>query len=85
MYTGKLKKVAMSVMMAVPPTILEMLQMKPGSVVNMSVGSGHLIVEPGVRKSYDQDELLAQCDASIPFSEEDTTWMASPAKGEELI
>ncbi|MDO4839861.1 MAG: AAA family ATPase, partial [Desulfovibrionaceae bacterium] len=41
--------------------------------------------EPIARKKYSLQELLAQCDASAPLSEEDATWTASPARGGELI
>ena len=85
MYLSKLRKVGGSVMLAVPPAILEMLQMESGPAVSMAVESGRLIVEPGVRKKYSLQELLAQCDASVPFSGEDTVWTASPAKGGESI
>ena len=72
-------------MLAVPPAILEMLQMESGSAVSMAVESGRLVIEPGVRKKYSLQELLAQCDASTPLSGEDAAWAVSPARGGELI
>ena len=50
MYTANLRKVGGSVMLAVPPAILEMLRMESGSSVSMAVESGRLIIEPNVRK-----------------------------------
>lgn len=85
MYTANLRKVGGSVMLAVPPTILEMLQIKSGSAVHMAVESGRLIIEPGARKKYTLQELLAHCDASAPACAEDGTWTASPATGKELL
>lgn len=85
MYTSNLRRVGGSVMLAVPPAILEMLQMESGSAVSMAVESGRLVIEPGVRKKYSLQELLAQCDASAPISSEDGTWTASTATGKELI
>jgi len=85
MYTGHLRKVGGSVMLAVPPIILEMLQITSGSAVNMVVESGRLVIEPGTRKKYTLQELLAECDASAPVSAEDETWTASPATGKELL
>lgn len=85
MYTANLRKVGGSVMLAVPPAILEMLQMESGSAVSMAVEAGRLIIEPGVRPKYSLQELLAQCDASAPLSGEDAAWTESPAKGRELI
>ena len=84
MYTSNLRKVGGSEMLAVPPAILEMLHMKSGAAVSMAVESGRLVIEPGVRKKYSLQELLAQCDASAPLSEEDVAWTASPARGGEL-
>ena len=85
MYTANLRKVGGSVMLAVPPAILEMLRMESGSSVSMAVESGRLIIEPSVRKKYSLQELLAQCDASAPISSEDGAWTASTAAGRELI
>ena len=68
MYTANLRKVGGSVMLAVPPAILEMLQMESGASVSMAVESGRLIIEPNVRKKYSLQELLAQCDPSAPLS-----------------
>ena len=85
MYTANLRKVGGSVMLAVPPAILEMLQMESGASVSMAVESGRLIIEPNVRKKYSLQELLAQCDASAPISSEDGAWTASTAAGRELI
>ncbi len=85
MYTSNLRRVGGSVMLAVPPAILEMLQMKSGSAVNMAVESGRLVIEPDLRKKYSLQELLAQCDVSAPISDEDGIWIASTAMGKELI
>ncbi len=63
MYTGRLRKAGGSVMLAVPPAILEMPQLESGAAVSMTIESGRLVVEPGARKKYSLQELLAQCDA----------------------
>ena len=83
MYTANLRKVGGSVMLAVPPAILEMLRMESGSSVSMAVESGRLIIEPNVRKKYSLQELLAQCDASAPLSPEDGVW--SHGRGADLM
>ena len=85
MYTANLRKVGGSVMLAVPPAILEMLRMESGSSVSMAVESGRLIIEPNVRKKYSLQELLAQCDASAPLSGEDSVWTGSSSTGRELL
>lgn len=85
MYTSNLREVGGSVVLAMPPAILEMLQMESGSSVSMTVESGRLVIEPGGRKKYSLQELLSQCDASASLSGEDSAWTASPARGGELI
>ena len=85
MYTSNLRRVGGSVMLAVPPAILEMLQMESGSAVSMAVESGRLVIEPNVRKKYSLQELLAQCDASAPLSGEDGVWTGSSSTGRELL
>jgi antitoxin ChpS len=46
MHTTNLRKVGGSIMLAVPPAILEMLHLKAGAMVNVSVDGGRLVIEP---------------------------------------
>ena len=85
MYTSTLRKVGGSVMLAVPPALLEMLRLGSGSTVNMAVEGGRLVIEPELKKKYTLQELLAQCDASAPVSGEDAAWTSSAARGKERI
>lgn len=86
MHTTNLRKVGGSVMMAVPPAVLDMLQLSAGSTVAVTVDAGRLIVEPRQRPRYTLDELLAQCDAAAPASTEDQEWAGSGSRaGDELI
>jgi antitoxin ChpS len=85
MFTAHLRKVGGSVMLAVPPAILDMVQLQSGSAVNIAVENGRLIVEPETKKRYTMEELLTKCDSSAPISAEDAQWTASAPKGQELI
>ena len=85
MHTSNLRKVGGSVMLAIPPAILEMLRLGTGRSVNLAVESGRLVIEPAERKRYSLKELLAQCDAAAPLSEEDQEWTGSRPAGRELI
>ena len=85
MFTANLRKVGGSVMLAVPPAILEMARLRPGTTVSITLENGRLIVEPETRKRYTLQELLAQCDISAPVSGEDVQWTASAPEGRELI
>jgi antitoxin ChpS len=87
MYTTSLRKVGGSVMLAVPPVLLNLLQLKPGATVAVDVENGRLVVEPKPRPRYTLDELLAKCDPSSPaqeLSEEDRIWINLPPVGREL-
>ena len=51
MHTTKLRKVGGSVMLAVPPVLLNLLQLKVGATVAVDVEHGRLIVEPKLIRS----------------------------------
>lgn len=85
MHTTNLRKVGGSVMLAVPPTLLEILHLQPGAKVGMAVEKGRLIVEPQKRPHYTLDELLAQCNPRISRTKEEREWLDSKPVGGELI
>jgi antitoxin ChpS len=85
MYTTNLRKVGGSIMLAVPPALLDILQLGPGAEVGIAVESGRLIVEPQRRPRYTLDELLAQCDPKASRTKEEREWLSDKAVGEELI
>jgi antitoxin ChpS len=85
MHTTFLRKVGGSVMLAVPPTILDLLDLKAGATVGVFVEDGKLIIAPAPKPRYRLDELLAQCDASSEPSEEDRVWLGDKPQGGELI
>jgi antitoxin ChpS len=85
MHTTNLRKVGGSVMMVLPPAILDMLQLQAGATVGVRVEGGRLVVEPSPRPRYTLDELLAQCDASADASAEDRAWLGAKPVGDELL
>jgi len=85
MYTSNLRKVGGSVMLAVSPAVLELLQLQVGASVSLAVENGRLVIEPMGKKRYTMKELLAQCDATAPMSSEDKVWTSSKPTGRELI
>lgn len=85
MHTTNLRKVGGSVMLAVPPALLEILHLQPGAKVGMAVDGGRLVVEPQYRRRYTLDELLAQCDPKAPRTKEEREWLDSKPVGGELI
>lgn len=85
MHKTSLRKVGGSVMLAVPPAILDMLGVQAGSEVGMSVAEGQLVVSPSPRPRYRLEELLAQCDAAAAPNAEDREWLESGPVGDELL
>lgn len=85
MYTTNLRKVGGSTMLAVPPAILDLLNLQAGTTVGLAVDHGRLVVEPTPRPRYSLDDLLSQCDASAEISAEDRAWLDSKPVGGELL
>jgi antitoxin ChpS len=85
MHTTHLRQVGGSVMLAVPPAILELLQLRPGTTVGIAVENGRLIVEPTPRLRYTLAELLAASDYSHPPTDEDRAWIDAPPAGREWL
>ena len=85
MYTTNLRKVGGSIMLSVPPALLNVLHLKEGAKVGIVIDNNRLIVEMVKSPRYTLNELLAQCDASADFSEEDNAWVNGNAIGSELL
>jgi antitoxin ChpS len=85
MHITNLRKVGGSIMLAVPPALLDVLHLTAGAKVGLAVDNGRLVVEPKARPRYTLDELLAQCDPSADLTAEDREWLDAPAVGRELL
>ena len=85
MHKTTLRKVGGSVMLTVPPAILDLLHLQAGSTVGVIVDNGRLVVEPQNRPRYTLAELLAASDYSQPQPPEEREWVDAPAVGGELL
>lgn len=85
MHTTNLRKVGGSIMLAVPPAVLEILNLQPGAKVGLAVQNGRLVVEAQPRPRYTLDELLAQCNPKTRRRKEEREWLNGKPKGRELI
>ena len=85
MHTTNLRKVGGSVMLAVPPALLDLLRLGVGAKVDIGVEDGRLVVQPRKRPTYSLDELLAQCEESGTPSAEDRAWLDGRPVGNELL
>ena len=84
MYTTNLRKVGGSVMLAMPPALLDLLRLGAGASVDIGVEDGRLIVAPRARPSYSLKELLAQCNENAPADDADRAWLETRPVGNEL-
>jgi antitoxin ChpS len=85
MHKVKLEEIGGSVMLAVPPAILDQLQLKAGATVGLAVEGDRLVLQAQNRPKYTLEELLAASDYSQPMSAEDREWVDAPPVGRELI
>ncbi|MGD9657380.1 MAG: antitoxin [Methylocystis sp.] len=85
MHTTSLRKVGGSVMLAAPPAILDLLKLRAGATVGVSVDNGRLIIERAAKPRYKLHEFLTQCDASVEPSEEERAWLDDKPQRSELI
>ena len=85
MHTTRLRKVGGSVMLALPPALLDALNLRAGARVGVGIEQGRLIVVPTMRPSYTLDGLLAQCDEIAPADEGDRGWLDAKPVGNELL
>jgi antitoxin ChpS len=85
MHITSLRKVGGSVMLAVPPALLDLLHLKAGAQVGMAVNEGRLIVEAAAKPRYTLAELLANSDDAKPASDRDREWLDAHAVGREIL
>ena len=90
MHTTNLRKVGGSVMLTVPPALLDILRLQAGAKVGIAVESGRLVVEPRLRRRYSLDELLAQCNPKARRVQgrargQEREWLDSKPVGGELV
>ena len=87
MHTTNLRKVGGSVMLAVPPVLLDILDLRAGLKVDMEVENGKLVIVPTARPKYTLEELIKQCDPTPTdqIDDEDRLWLDTKPVGRELI
>ena len=85
MHFTSLRKVGGSVMLAVPPALLDVLKLSVGAQVGLQIENDRLVVAPRPRRKYTMVELLAESDYSQPQPPEEREWVDAPPVGRELI
>lgn len=87
MHCANLRRVGGSVMLAVPPALLEILNLTPGAQVGITLEDGRLIVAPLGRPRYALDALLDEAERSgaYPLADAQREWVDAAPVGRELI
>ena len=85
MHLTTLRKVGGSVMLAVPPALLDILNLNAGASVGVAVDGGRLVIEASPKPRYTLAELLAASDYADALSPEDREWLDAPAVGREIL
>jgi antitoxin ChpS len=85
MHKTNLRKVGGSVMLAVPPPILDLLSLKPGETVGLSVDAGRIVIDPHPAPKYTLEDLLAASDYTQARDEEEQDWLSSRPVGREIL
>jgi antitoxin ChpS len=76
------QKLGDTLVLVVPPELQQEMQLAEGTKLEMQADHGKLLVR---RRKYKLQELLDQCDFSIPMSDEEREWIDAPAVGREII
>jgi antitoxin ChpS len=85
MHTTNLRKVGGSIMLAIPPAILDLLHLEVGAIVGLEVDGERLVIDPKVKPRYTLAELLDASDYSQPQPLEEREWIDAPSVGGELL
>ena len=84
-YPARLRKVGGSIMIAIPPAVLDELKLKPETDVDLSVKAGRLVINPKPRPRYTQDQLLKEGRKAKNLKFKDKAWLNMPRVGREII
>jgi antitoxin ChpS len=85
MYTTNLKKVDGSVVLALPPEVLDLVDFEVDMRVDITVQDGKLVIASQQSRRYRLQDLIAQCDPTAPPPPVDREWLDAPAAGGELL
>jgi antitoxin ChpS len=85
MHTTNLRKVGGSVMLTLPPVLLDQLHLQAGATVGLAVEGERLVMQPRPKPRYTLEELLAASDYSQPLTPEEREWIDAPPVGRELL
>jgi antitoxin ChpS len=85
MAIARLRTVGGSVMVTIPPAILETAQLRSGLDVEVSVEEGRLVMAPLTKPRYTLSELLKQHNEKGEQTPEERVWMEDAPVGREIL
>ncbi len=71
-------------MLAIPPALLDELELSADTEVGLAAQAGRLVVEPRTRPRYSLEQLLSEA-KTMRWRADNRTWNAGKATGRELI
>jgi antitoxin ChpS len=83
-HKGVLRRVGGSIVVALPPALLDELRLGAKSTVAIAIEGDGIVLRPQARPRYTLSELIAACDDTAPL-EPDDQWNSGPPAGRELI
>ena len=83
---AKFRSVGGSVMVAIPPPVLQQLGLGANADVEVNVEGDRIVIEPQKRRGrIGLAARLARCDLAIPAGEDERAWLDSPRVGREEL
>jgi antitoxin ChpS len=71
--------------LSIPKSEVEDLHLEGVSSLDVTLEGESFVLRPRKKPGYTLQELLDQCDYSIPMDEEEREWLDAPRVGHELI
>jgi antitoxin ChpS len=84
MHISTLRASGGSVIVTIPKALLESLGLAPDAKVGLTIERDRIVMQPQPRPKYTVAELMAKCDLSAPWSEEEKAWDATEPAGREI-
>jgi len=83
MHISTLRASGGSVIVTIPKALLDSLGLAPDAKVGLTIERDRIVLQPRPRPKYTVAELMAKCDPSAPWSEEEKAWEAAKPVGRE--
>ena len=83
--TTNLRKVGGSIMLAIPPAILDVMGLAAGTELSLEIDGDRLIIHKPSKVQYQLEDLIAECNFDSPPSSDDDLWLSGTSVGREIL